>query len=202
MIINFRRQARQNNVTWPVQTLQFAFSSLGTTGAPTIPQRVYADRVLVFTSTTGIGDITPGLAVTSAYIDFDDVGIPDNAPLSILITDVFTNGMPRDFELSNCTYHETGPTISRDTVMLSKINGVVGTSKIDLSGEAHVSIVVTARDMRVLTPSASAMIDAQVTLDDFAGVNTGTLTNSPLSGNPTKWVAINDNGTQRYIPTW
>ena len=30
----------------------------------------------------------------------------------------------------------------------------------------------------------------------------GTLTNAPDSGDPTKWIAINDNGTERYIPTW
>ena len=34
------------------------------------------------------------------------------------------------------------------------------------------------------------------------GSGGGTLTNAPDSGDPTKWIAINDNGTERYIPTW
>ena len=37
---------------------------------------------------------------------------------------------------------------------------------------------------------------------DGAGANTGTLTNSPVTGNPTKWIPIDDNGTTRYIPAW
>lgn len=37
---------------------------------------------------------------------------------------------------------------------------------------------------------------------DGAGANTGTLTNSPVIGNPTKWIPIDDNGTTRYIPAW
>jgi hypothetical protein len=35
-----------------------------------------------------------------------------------------------------------------------------------------------------------------------AGTATGTLTNAPAAGNPTKWITINDNGTLRRIPTW
>lgn len=35
-----------------------------------------------------------------------------------------------------------------------------------------------------------------------AGAAVGTLNNSPLAGNPTKWIKINDNGTIRSIPCW
>lgn len=35
-----------------------------------------------------------------------------------------------------------------------------------------------------------------------AAASTGTLTNAPTSGNPTKWIKINDQGTTRYIPAW
>jgi hypothetical protein len=35
-----------------------------------------------------------------------------------------------------------------------------------------------------------------------AGAQTGTLTNAPAAGNPTKWIAIDDNGTTRFIPAW
>jgi hypothetical protein len=30
----------------------------------------------------------------------------------------------------------------------------------------------------------------------------GNVSNAPVPGDPTKWIAINDNGTTRYIPTW
>lgn len=35
-----------------------------------------------------------------------------------------------------------------------------------------------------------------------AGASLGTLTNAPSAGNPTKWVAIDDNGTTRHVPAW
>ncbi len=39
-------------------------------------------------------------------------------------------------------------------------------------------------------------------LTDGAAAQAGTLLNAPAAGNPTKWIAIDDNGTTRYIPTW
>jgi hypothetical protein len=35
-----------------------------------------------------------------------------------------------------------------------------------------------------------------------AAAASGTLTNAPAAGNPTKWIPIDDNGTTRYIPAW
>lgn len=37
---------------------------------------------------------------------------------------------------------------------------------------------------------------------DASGAATGTLTNAPFAGNPTKWFFINDGGTTRRIPAW
>lgn len=53
-----------------------------------------------------------------------------------------------------------------------------------------------------LTNNTGRLIDSSVNLTDGAGANVGTLTNSPVTGNPTKWVPIDDNGTTRYIPAW
>lgn len=39
-------------------------------------------------------------------------------------------------------------------------------------------------------------------LTNGAAAATGTLTNAPAAGNPTKWIPIDDNGTTRYIPAW
>jgi len=47
-----------------------------------------------------------------------------------------------------------------------------------------------------------ALLESTTTLTNGAGANTGTLTNSPTTGNPSKWVGIIDNGTVRYIPAW
>jgi hypothetical protein len=40
------------------------------------------------------------------------------------------------------------------------------------------------------------------TFPNGAGSSTGTLTNAPTGGNPTKWIKIDDNGVDRFIPTW
>ncbi len=41
-----------------------------------------------------------------------------------------------------------------------------------------------------------------VSFTNHAAAGAGTLTNAPAAGNPTKWIAIDDNGTVRYIPAW
>lgn len=41
-----------------------------------------------------------------------------------------------------------------------------------------------------------------VSMANNAGALTGTLANSPKTGDPTKWLSFNDNGTIRYIPAW
>ena len=50
--------------------------------------------------------------------------------------------------------------------------------------------------------TASPLLSTAVSLTDQAGVGGGTLLNAPSAGNPTKWIAIDDNGTTRKIPTW
>jgi hypothetical protein len=53
-----------------------------------------------------------------------------------------------------------------------------------------------------LNTSATYLLRTQMALTDNAAGSTGTLTNAPAAGNPTKWIAIDDNGTPRYIPAW
>lgn len=53
-----------------------------------------------------------------------------------------------------------------------------------------------------VTHASTTLITTTVSLANNAGGSTGTLTNAPASGNPTKWIAINDNGVTRRIPTW
>lgn len=53
-----------------------------------------------------------------------------------------------------------------------------------------------------LTNNQATLLTSSVTLSNGAATAAATLTNAPVAGNPTKWVAINDNGTTRRIPTW
>lgn len=49
---------------------------------------------------------------------------------------------------------------------------------------------------------AATLLSTSVALTDQSGAGAGTITNAPSAGNPTKWIAIDDNGTTRKIPTW
>jgi hypothetical protein len=48
----------------------------------------------------------------------------------------------------------------------------------------------------------SYLLTTNSNLTNGSGSYTGTLTNAPYTGNPTKWIAISDGGVSRYIPTW
>lgn len=59
----------------------------------------------------------------------------------------------------------------------------------------------------VYTNAASPMIGTRTSYTNGAGTGTGvTFTNAPgtsaVTGNPTKWIPIDDNGTTRYIPAF
>jgi hypothetical protein len=53
-----------------------------------------------------------------------------------------------------------------------------------------------------ITHADTTLLKTSVALNNGAAAATGTLTNAPVAGNPTKWIPINDNGTVRYIPAW
>jgi hypothetical protein len=53
-----------------------------------------------------------------------------------------------------------------------------------------------------LVVSGGTLMSSTSALTQGSGSSVGTLTNSPVSGNPTKWIAINDGGTVRHIPAW
>lgn len=55
---------------------------------------------------------------------------------------------------------------------------------------------------RITTRGSTQLIGTQTTFTDHAGAAAGTLLNAPTAGDPAKWIAIDDNGTTRYIPTW
>jgi hypothetical protein len=54
----------------------------------------------------------------------------------------------------------------------------------------------------IKTENATFVHRTGVALTNNAAGNLGTLNNSPTAGNPTKWIAIDDNGTTRFIPAW
>lgn len=56
--------------------------------------------------------------------------------------------------------------------------------------------------LELKTENATFLHRTGIALTNNAAAAVGTLNNAPAAGNPTKWIAIDDNGTTRYIPAW
>jgi hypothetical protein len=54
----------------------------------------------------------------------------------------------------------------------------------------------------ITTIGGAFLLATSSALTAGATSNVPTLTSGPVTGNPTKWIAINDNGTTRYVPAW
>jgi hypothetical protein len=102
--------------------------------------RCYVDRAWVATATTGTGTITLG-AAEAGYFTFAEAGLQASCRVSYTILD------GNNFEIGVGTYTAAGPTLSRDTVLSSKIGGTAGTSKINLSGSATVFVTISALEL-------------------------------------------------------
>lgn len=72
--------------------------------------------------------------------------------------------------------------------LIGTITPTAGNEQLQVAGSLSISDAVLIRTYTAFTNGAAAA--------------TGTLTNAPVAGNPTKWIPINDNGTTRYIPAW
>ena len=75
------------------------------------------------------------------------------------------------------------------------------------AGSNSVALTVGAANLLTLngglkTTGATFALQTATTLTDNAAAQVATMTNGPTAGNPTKWIAINDNGVTRYIPAW
>lgn len=88
--------------------------------------------------------------------------------------------------------YTSGLTVSSMTVsQIAAVN--ISATAIQVTQIKAVNITVTGGAQFLTTSSA---------LTDYTSTGAGTITNAPAVGNPTKWIAINDNGTIRRIPTW
>ena len=128
-----------------------------------------------FSSTVAASGAVSGSNLTSA----------GHASLDLLSTTAASTYAP----LASPTF--TG-TLSAASETLSGTLGVTGATT--LSSTVGVSGMLTLGTATLLTTSTA--------FTNGSGSSTGTLTNAPSVGNPTKWIAINDNGTVRHIPAW
>ena len=105
--------------------------------------KVYLDRAWVATATSGAGTITLG-AAQNGYNTFAEAGASNSDTVCYVILD------GNDYEEGIGTYASAGPTLSRDTVIISKAGAVVSTSKLSLSGSATVFVTAPATDAQTV----------------------------------------------------
>jgi hypothetical protein len=98
----------------------------------------YLNRAHVYTTTTGTGTITLGVAVLG-YQSFAAAGIANGNVVSYTIED---NG--NAWEVGTGTYNSTGTTLTRTLVQSST------GSLLNLSGNARVYVIMSAADMTAL----------------------------------------------------
>jgi len=155
--------------------------------------KAYANRAWMTTATTGTGTITLGSA-KAGYFTFAEAGVPDADTVTYVIVD------GADFEIGTGTYTSSGTTLSRDTVTASKIGGVAGTSKINLSGTAEVFLANRAAETAFLDRAQEFTAAQQFSTIEVGHASDTTITRSAagiiavegnivrLAGKETIWV--------------
>lgn len=104
----------------------------------------------------------------------------------------WTNGGVEQFRITH--------TASADRyIIVTGSNGGNPTISVTAGSLAITPAIVCAS---TITFASASLPATTVTFTNGAAAATGTLTNAPAAGDPTKWIPINDNGTTRYIPAW
>lgn len=123
------------------------------------------DRIRCFTATSGTGTITVGAAYSASFLAPSDVSAVNGATYTYVLE------QGNDFEIGRGVYATSGTTLTRATVLVSKISGSVGTTKITLDGSATVRFVLAAEDVNDL--AAAVALLAPLASPIFTGTPVG-----------------------------
>ena len=170
-----------------------ALTTPGAIGGTTASTGAFTTISGTSTLTLGVVSTTAGtIALQAASTAFATTIVPGavtasrqlNLPIITATDTVAVLGLAQTF---------TGNKTFSGTVSCGSTLAVTSTTTMTGRLTANGGITVVGGSYLLTTNSA---------LTGNLGSGGGTLTNAPDSGDPTKWIAINDNGTERYIPTW
>lgn len=130
------------------------------------------NRVKVFTAGTGSGDVTAGAAASTKHMTPAEGGAVDGVSYVWL----FEEG--NNFEITRGIWTAGTSTIARTTCLWSKISGSVSQTKMNLLGNAVVSLVAAAEDYILAQPpqAKSAGFTVAAKDRDVLFICTGTFT--------------------------
>lgn len=158
-------------------TLQVASTSAGALTVPSISARFNASNFRI------------GFGIANSN-GFGYVGLNANPKAGSDTTTYDINGAAAQIQMHGNQY-----------VFNLAASGTAGT-------DITFTTAATLTQTRLTLPGAitlaggATLLTTSTALTNGSGVAAGTLTNSPIAGNPTKWIGISDNGTTRYIPAW
>lgn len=125
------------------------------------------NRVAVAVGTTGTGTVTVGAALSNAFCTPAEAGVANGSVHTWMLNE------GNDFQIFRGTYSTAGPTVSRDTTILSKIGGTAGTANMNLAGAAELRLVATDAVKHKFTATgdgATTAFDLTVPLFDAGDV--------------------------------
>lgn len=150
-------------------------------------------------STYAMGDINTGLNGTRIVVD--DV----NAKFSAIAGGSLM--MELDRTADAYSIGDVNGTAGQMTLfvvggaMIAGIGDVGGNCRVLADLGNNTGIVVATNGLSIVSTDG-ILLHHTAALNNGAGALVGTLNNSPVAGNPTKWIPIDDAGVQRFIPAW
>ena len=91
--------------------------------------------------------------------------------------------------------------LTDNSLVQTKTSGVYTGYPFWVKANGAVTFIDPATGLLNLNGGATLLVTS-TTLTNGSAAATGTLTNAPVAGNPTKWISINDAGVIRKIPAW
>ena len=174
-----------------------------TTGANKTVPEVWADGDILYFDPAYPGELTKNQPA-APNLDLPIAIITNAASNGAIFVRMKTGESMNELHDVDAPSPSSGDVLIYDAVQARwEANGLTAGSNIAITSAAGgITIATTAAITADLTNNTGNLIDSSVGLTNGAGANIATLTNSPVTGNPTKWIPIDDNGTTRYIPAW
>lgn len=116
------------------------------------------NRVGMFIATTGQGAVTANTLISNKFLSPAEAGAVNGQQYYFMLEE------GSDFEFFIGTWTSSGTSISRDTVLASKIGGVAGTTKLTLAGNAALRSIAPKEAFQLLDKAAGA--DLRTGTDD------------------------------------